>query len=960
MMKKKIISRALFLALAGGLAFSVTSCKDTSDDLYLEFSAENASLGARLDKLAGELDEAKKGLNDRIDDLVKVVIPGLDKKIGDLNKEIEDLKRDLDNNYYTKDEVDQKVKALNDLIAQHDKKLKELDDAIKALTSCTCDKEAIQEMKNAIDALKAAGVTDLDKVTVDNLKELSIIKDALVGLSDISGDLSDLAAKKNDLNTVLGLVNNVETLNELAGMKDQLQNLLDNPVEPVDLSDLNHAVFEEGGVMDLTIKRVEALEGLNDYFKKEDGTVMTVEEFQTALNNGTWLTNYKESIESVKGLLDDELLTQEALQALKDNYANFDEMFDKVDAVFNTLFPGATIDENGNIVLPEGLDKWYTYEELIKKVIANENAITELQGQIDNLSQRFDDLVTGLVLQTTENPVFGGFNTPFGLNSMVLMSYYGKATQDVNFPYESCEDAGYKAPLNVAQGESQVYANWLYSDELGKLYFTVNPVAANVNLNGFSIENSVGVKAPVALTDITPSSKELNFGFRALEGNGFYEASVKLNKDNVEQNLQQIKVNIEPGLVDALKDVVKNHRMTDVTALAKVVYSNLQNVCTANALRYDWTTKDADGNDIENSVLSNYGMAVTAIKPLSFTTLRGTSIDRKLPTFGEISIDKSNFDLGIEWDNINIDDFNITCDVQINIDHIHFDAVGNTIVTVKVPKKFDVSEDKQSGSLPDNWEDDPAYYDEVDVDITNHLQEVVDKLQESVNNWVDSEFDRFDDELSEEINNAISEAVDNALNGPNGIITQINDNVNDMIGQVQGKIDDLIDRVNGSGYLKNLNKVIGKYNSLAEKINKRLSDPNHYLQVAMFFENNGGGISMLSNASGSYSKFKYNGGEGINLWATTYNFETLCPVYKKYVAVTKVLVDGVEKPELIAAANSGADMNKVLEGSRKALTFATNNVVTSGHVYSFEITYRALDFHGHTSTNKYYIVVDAK
>ncbi len=877
-MKKKLISGLLLAAVCGAGAISMTSCKDTEDDLYTELSGNQAALGATLAQLQTLLSQCKT----------------------DCAAKISELEQKLAQKY-DKDEVDQ-------------------------LLSLYVKKQDIAEVERVIGLLKAAGI---DQMTVAELKNL-------------------VTLGKIDTDEINQFAVNIVKLNDLV---DEIA------AGNIDLTALNEAVFgnSQKGII-----------GLTEYFTLEDGTKISVEDFQTAVSNGVWMNTYKTAIEEMYNSLkkgDDGHIDTDALDALVKYYSQFDEF----NAMYNTLFPGVTVDGNGNLVLPEGLEEWWDYAEVINAIIENQKAIEDLKKNVNDLFKRFDDLVTGLVLQATDNPVFGGFNTPFGFNSMVLMTYYGKASSDVNFPLEDSEDAGLKGnvwgALNVA---GQNFGGTLYNEELGRLYFTVNPVGANVNADGFRIENSKEVAAPVKL-EVIPSDAELRFGFGRSVTNGFYETSVKLDATpaDAESKLDQIKIHIEPGLVDALKNVVKNHTMTDVTSLARAVYSNMKDVCTANALRYDWTSTtggyDENGNALEattvnNSVLSQYGMAVTAFKPLSFTTLRGTSIDYELPIFGDIQIDKSLVDLDIDWTDIE----KVNLQIELDLGEIKFDKVGDTYVTVKVPKKFDIDGDDMTGTLPENWEENPDYYDEITVNIKDQMNEVIDKLQANVDLWIKGNGTETDPGLDKKIKDAIDKAVYEAFNKPGGMIDKINSQVNDMIGSIQNKLDNLVDQINGDKYLGRLNKLIGKYNSLAEKINLRLKNPNQYLQVAMLFENNGGGISILSNSANNYSKFKYNGGEGVSLWATTYNFETLCPVYKKYVAVTKVLVDGQEDNTLLAAANSGKFMNEILDGYTKEVVLATKDVVTAGHTYAFEITYRALDYQGHTSTCRYYMVVDAK
>ncbi|MDE6123405.1 MAG: hypothetical protein K2F76_09185, partial [Duncaniella dubosii] len=475
---------------------------------------------------------------------------------------------------------------------------------------------------------------------------------------------------------------------------------------------------------------------------------------------------------------------------------------------------------------------------------------------------------------------------------------------------------------------------------LGNLWFTVNPGTVNhLDKAGFELVNSRDEVSKVNLVDITKDDETLiKFGVNsnsraAGNGNGLYRAEATVAVDD----LDAIKVNIESGLAQALKDAVKNHTAADMAHLLKAIYSQLQNVCDANALRYTYeavTGKNEEGyTKAMQKVYSNYGLAATAFKPLSFATLKGESF-RNLPTIDPIEIDKSLVDLNLKPFEIG----NVKLDVELDLGKIEFDKVGNTIIEVKVPSKFD----------PITGE--ATEYTTEKVNITKDLQKIVDELQASVNEWFEGKVD--EPSLNEKLQQQIEAAVDSAFNGPDGLIASIENQVNDMMGSIQDKLDNLVDQIN-SDYLNKVNKLIDKYNSVANRINKVLSDPNHYLQSVMFFRKADGNLGFLSTNDKQPSQFKGNG-EAIELFATTYNFETVCPAFKKIVGVVKVTdQNGNENKALKNAAN--ASMAKVLDGRVNRVALDVSGA--KGGVYTYEIAYQAMDFTGHTSTVKCYVQV---
>lgn len=933
MMKKKFVI-GLLLATLGVGAVTLPSCKDTAEDEIQQVKGEQATLKQLLDDLSAKLGACGTTCSEKIDSL---------------KKELE--KYALENNVYDKDYIDQTFATLTALYAAQN------------------DIRAINEALKKLGEEGGNGVADLSEEAVNNVESLATaLENKDYNINDVAAmgqfakdaaTIADLVAKADKFVTSDQIANFL-TADDLAGYltADDLTNIKE------DITKLNEAVFGKDGVGGL-INSVAALENrmlkaenrvgdLETIFTKEDGTLLTAQEFKDLLNAGNWVTTNKAAVDEVLKLKNDGLLGEEALKALKEWYEN--GTVADLTAAYNKLFPDG---------LPTD-GKWYTYPELIAAVDANKAAIETLQNDVAKLFDRYKKMVTGLEIHTAWNPIFGGFNTPFGISSNVLLGYYGQAAQDVDFPFQAIDDAGLKenvfAGLNNVQPET--YGGNLYDKRLGTLYFSANPVGANVNLDAFSFENSIMEKAPVELV-VKKSDKLLNIGFsRAISENGFYEVSAKLSDDQAVagQNIQQIKVRLEEGMLEKLKEALTNRTLGNVASLAKSVYNQLQDLCPAYALRYDWTTEDGE----ENAVLSKYGIAVTAAKPLSFTTLRGSSFNNPLPTIGSIEIDKSIADLGLKEFHIG----EIKFDISLSIESITIGELGNTIIEVKVPKKYDVNKETGEAVLPEGWDQNPELYDVVEVDIKDNLQPIVDNIQNSIDEWINGTATQ--PGLAEQIQSQVQQAVDEAFNGKGqpgdpdyveGFATSIEKQVNDMMGSIQDKIYDLIDQINGPTYLGRLNNVISYYNRFNDRLTRILKDPNHYLQVCMLYKTSTEGVGFVSNQEGNYTKFKYNGGEGFNLWATTYNFETLAPSYKKFLAVTKVLEDGkdITTPALLAKMNDTPSMAKVLEGYTKAVTVATpSDVIKKGHVYGLEISYRALDYQGKTSTQRFYVLVDAQ
>lgn len=765
-------------------------------------------------------------------------------------------------------------------------------------------------------------ITDLTNqyATQEALKQLTDRVAALEGKEPGGND----QFKPEDVTTLTDLIAIADQLKALVGENGTVNTL------STEIENLKKVLNGDGTNPGL----LETVSGLEAWF---ENIGLTVEEFQTYVKQGEFVLSNKAALEALVKLQNDGTLNEDALKALNKVYADLAG----IDEMYNAIFKGVEAPADG----------WWNYAEVMQNIKNNSAAIAELQDEVDAIFNRINDLVTSLILQSASNHLYGTFNTPFGINSMVLMANFGHLAIDLNqFPVSTAKDMGAEC-----YSDSNIDWSSITSDKydltstilayttnngqatLGNLWFTVNPGTVNhLDKAGFELVNSRDEVSKVNLVDITKDDETLiKFGVNsnsraAGNGNGLYRAEATVAVDD----LDAIKVNIESGLAQALKDAVKNHTAADMAHLLKAIYSQLQNVCDANALRYTYEAISGKGGATSTQkVYSNYGLAATAFKPLSFATLKGESF-RNLPTIDPIEIDKSLVDLNLKPFEIG----DVKLDVELDLGKIEFDEVGETIIEVKVPSKFD----------PITGE--ATEYTTEKVNITKDLQQIVDKLQASVNEWFEGKVD--EPSLNEKLQSQIEAAVDSAFNGPDGLIASIENQVNDMMGSIQDKLDNLVDQIN-KDYLNKVNKLIDKYNSVANRINKVLSDPNHYLQSVMFFRKADGNLGFLSTNAKQPSQFKGNG-EAIELFATTYNFETVCPAFKKIVGVVKVTdQNGNENTALKNAAN--ASMAKVLDGRVNRVALDVSGA--KGGVYTYEIAYQAMDFTGHTSTVKCYVQV---
>lgn len=893
-MKKHFITGVLLLAVTAGGFSTFTSCKDTDEDLYTELNSQQVSLKAALEALKTQCENCSTNCATKISELETL--------IGNLPEDT--------------------------------------------------DKTSIVEWVKELLAKKA------DKNTVDNILEILNGNGNTPGLID---RVTALEGKTGPFDEA-----DVEDIKELLTLKPKLEGLFDsdgNLKVQVEIDAINKVLYGEDGQSGL-IKEVGDLSKWFEDCGWKDGA-----EFQNLVNQGQFIISNKLALEYLLEFTKDDKykLNKDAIKALNEVYSDLAGIQEMYKNIYQTA------------QLPEGETAWWNYGEVMQKIKDNSAAIEKLQEDVDMLFNRLNDMVTSLILQASHNSIFGGFNTPFGINSMVLMTCYGeRATSANTFPvsgvaaecysqdnddidWSSITSEAFSVPGTIVSTNAEGKAT------LGNFWFTVNPgTVRKVDLDGFALVNSRDDDPAIEVINVAKDNETvLKFGIGARSennGNGLYQAEAVVPVEK----LADIKVNIEPGLVQALKDAVQNRTASDAATLLKKVYQQLQNICDANALRYTYeaaTGKDTQGNWIkeDQKVYSNYGMAATAYKPLSFATLKGTSI-RHIPTFGSIEINKDMVDLDLGKFTVDGNNFSL----KLNFGKPEFKDLSEIKVPVKLTGTVEGSDGNETVTIED------------EIDITDQAQEIQDNLIAAIDEWLEGKPGEpsLDDRVQEAIWYALfnapkdendPEAVDPKYpydpKKPIGVVADLVKQVNDMMGGIQDKLDNLVDQIN-KDYLGKVNTLIDKYNAIANRVNKVLDDPNHYLQSVLLYRKAGKlalngttpevelPFGILSTDPSAPTIFKGTG-EAISLWATTYNFETLAPAFKKIVGVVKVTdKNGNPKPELAKTAN--ATLAKILDNGQYRVAL---NVKGAADGDRYEVAYQALDYTGHTSTVKCYIMI---
>ncbi len=305
-------------------------------------------------------------------------------------------------------------------------------------------------------------------------------------------------------------------------------------------------------------------------------------------------------------------------------------------------FLGAMVASLNNAIAAAGTEQFTNVEELFKyldetipaKLKNLSDSCAMLAGRDSLLNSRIDSLVQSVNVDMVSNPIYGTFNTPFGVKNYVLAGFVGGEVKKVNV------------------GGKVISSNGKLASSLdgGNLYLTINP--AEVDATGWNIGKLVGRDGSYApgygnlilAADDTPVT---TITTRASNGLGGYVATPEL------EDAAAAKINIDK---DALKDVAKNvlgklrrQEALDITQNVYTIYNQFAHAIDQYyAVKCQVKEKDAFGEVKTRTIVSDYNIAAVTIKPLSYTTNIGKVGEKvnipSIPAFENL--------LGIEIKNI--------------------------------------------------------------------------------------------------------------------------------------------------------------------------------------------------------------------------------------------------------------------------------------------------------------------
>lgn len=719
----------------------------------------------------------------------------------------------------------------------------------------------------------------------------------------------------------------------------------------------------------------------------------TIENFSTVINNkvNTNAENIEKNAEAIKKNIDDvkyitDSLIPEAVakanQAYiyaQDNEARIKALEDgkadksKVEEIEKTLQDAKKACEEADSILnvriklledsAAKLDDLKALKDACeaadKKLADDLNAldkkVDELQEQVNkntaDLKKIFDAFklaVSGVIIQGTYNPVFGSFAYPANIQSNVLMAYYGEAgSYGVEFPsYYPRYYANGNAVLTPADidmlGVTAYKANdgaVIIGEEgnAGKIYLTVNPT--NVNFEGklMPIVNSLDEESAVKLSPLAYSDYKLQFGYSRSAQNGFYEANATLNAEDVENVAMKFDFNTS-DIKATVKDILTPNNGVNVTNAVNTVadvLAQFNQKLDANAVKATWNDEVAG----ERSVYSNYNLATTAVKPLSYAFMQGVNVS----SVPGISRAEELINKVADRIKINLPDFNITITApvieKVELGELTEDLMAKFKVVVQLDTTITVA-DKVINVTATDAAGNPIEIDPIvvqgeqikflvtrEVDMTQAVKDLYAEMNKPVDGF-----------------NDIVDNLNKFMDDVNNLLDEIN-KVNDYISKFENALD------------RTKNKLITYLDKLNKKVCNLVNSANKALQPVLLVHSNGS-YARLSQAINYPSRIN---GTQFTLVPTSYTAEIIAPAFKKLVGVTNVYsLDRTKNAQAgdakckaaLQRANGAENVAEILNGDVQNVNFTAEK----GYVY--EIVYTAVDYSGKNVAKKYYVTAE--
>lgn len=753
-MKQKFINGFLVVALFFVAMGSFVSCKDTDEDAIADLRGELQNQNATLKQL---LEAQVKTLQDQISSLesAKQACQTECNAIKDRLTAVENKLKGQ--NYLTKEEADKYYVQ----IEAYTTKISELETAISVLTG-------------TVNTLKTTTETAISNLQAEDTRLAGLINDLNTVATQAAADASAaLALAQANEVKITNIQNTINSFNDaIVAWTPKLQQLIADAAQAK--SDAAAALLKANTLEQLLNQHIANCSGstvdlteLNNKITALRSDVTNLQSRVTALESQAHITE-----DQVKALA--KTVTDAAIAALKGGYeGTLKDLEDAYKAAVKTV--------------QDDLDA-------LKLVVADN------QAAIAALNKSLQALVTGIIVQGTVNPMIGYMNLPLDMRSTMLAAYCGEAgatnSEGVNFPsWNQVDFVGDDETMPISLGEAELiwgdatdYVNnvvWHLADAgkyiydyaskeekskgayAGTLYLTINPNTVPFEGQVLTLENSVGEQSKMTLTPLKKSDYKLTFGWTRAD-NGFYETKAYVK----ESDISSLRARINLGdLKDVAKDILDYKDGVNLTDMATTLYASFSNILDANAVKasYESYVYDAEGN-VENkktnSVFSNYNLALTYIKPLSYEF-----------SVGEASFLNKRF-------------------AYVNDAHISFEGSHVTL------DPLDPSRYQLKGDVYDNEGNKIGSFD-----CSDKLYEILGNYQNDIAASMNHDIDLIISDLEDQVNGKINEYVAKG----NNVIKKVNkvlDKVANFIKNIDSKLQPALMITDGNGDYRMVNQNV--------------------------------------------------------------------------------------------------------------------------------------------------------
>jgi hypothetical protein len=593
-------------------------------------------------------------------------------------------------------------------------------------------------------------------------------------------------------------------------------------------------------------------------------------------------------------------------ESLKD-YVTLKDLSDKVVELFQ---PGTDATKAVEKVME---DYFYTKTYIDTKLGDITSSITKIQ---EDLKAQ----ITSININAIYNPVFGYLNLPLEVRTDVLLSYFGKSDDKFAFPAaggkwvnddERFTDdeiavmtdngslSSVEGYITQEGGEYFAKVNANGKTSLGKVFVTINP--DNVDFEGqtLTLEDSKGNQPKIELLPAAKSSELLTFGYDRTRANNqaVYKTSAVLDitdKANIDKICLSINV---ANAKERIKKIYKNKSKTDAINLLVDLYKSFDNQLPAYCVKAEWN----DNTVGKRAVRSDYSIAASVVKPLSFNSLNLDILKRGLPGRDRIHRIIEKIVNGI---NVPAPELKLKTENWIKFTKVEgYASDGQTVtMTVSYETYIDGVYDSDTKTIT------------FDGDIAKDLKEVLEVLAE-------------------------------AASGEAQILQALVDTLNDFADGWKDVWDDSINTAKG--------QIV---DSFMEYVDKAYNKANSYFHLYTLLDLN----MVVSEPTKGFKFLNENIGRAtpvtgeVTLFPTSNTLEYLAPAYKKYVAISNVYnaetLAALPQSEAIAKAKaaSGENMGIVIDGDITCK-------LKGEHGYIYEVSYAAVDYHGLKTRRSYYV-----